>query len=108
VAELNFGNGTWEDARGLLEQLAKDHNQAIFGNGKEGMLLTLEKFIGEYRTTEQQRAEAERKRAEDIKQALVDRERKVNLRIALGTAVIGIPVGVHELIEVLKLFKVLP
>lgn len=50
MSDLNFGDGSWEDARGIVQNSLQELVTLIKGNGKEGLHLTLTNFITEYRT----------------------------------------------------------
>lgn len=49
MADLDFGDGSWEDARGTVQNTISELVGIVKGNGREGMKTTLDRFIGEYR-----------------------------------------------------------
>ena len=48
VSDLNFGDGSWEDARGVVQNTLQEVVLILKGNGREGMKTTLETFIATY------------------------------------------------------------
>jgi hypothetical protein len=43
---LDFGNGSWDQAKGLIFSTLRAHDSDIEGNGKDGLKLTVSKIDG--------------------------------------------------------------
>jgi len=59
AATLDFGDGSWEDARGVVQTTLNELNQAVKGNGRAGMQsqLTILQATIDTREEERQRFE---------------------------------------------------
>jgi hypothetical protein len=96
VADLNFGDGSWEDARGLVQNTLQELVGLLKGNGKDGMLLTLSNFIVEYRADKRKDKEFRDLRDAEIKAALEASNQLINQNIAknsVGIAEAGLEVA---------------
>jgi hypothetical protein len=107
LSDIDFGDGTWEDARGTVQNTLQELVVIVKGNGKDGMQTTLANFITEYRSTTQAVKAFQEQRDRELKQAIqdadkkrndaiaenaqktLDRDRKMNLKLLLATVVIG-------------------
>ena len=90
MANLNFGDGSWEEAKSMVQQLISDHEAAIHGNGREGMLTTLNKFITEYRTDRAADKLFHDQRDREIAQREDRRWRVAGLVLTIISAIIGV------------------
>ena len=108
LSYIDFGDGTWEDARGTVQNTLQELVVIVKGNGKEGMQTTLANFITEYRSTTRAVRDFQEQRDKELKQAIQDadkkrndaiaenaqktleRDKKMNLRLLWATVVIGL------------------
>lgn len=108
MSDLNFGDGSWEDARRLVQQTLQALHQTIHGNGRDGMFTTLNNFITEYRTDRAVQARYEAEKEESVRTALQQRadeiqatleaetkkraqhDRNIDLKISIATIVIAV------------------
>ena len=50
MSDLNFGDGSWEEAAGVVTNTLQELVTIVKGNGKDGVQTILSNFITEYRT----------------------------------------------------------
>ena len=92
MPDLDFGDGSWEDARGVIQNTLSRIVAKVEGNGKEGMQDVLNGFITEYRTTVKNQEEFQDQRDKEQLARDARHERKVNLML-LVCAVLTLLIG---------------
>jgi hypothetical protein len=97
MSDLSFGDGSWEDARGVVKTVLNELHNIIKGNGKEGMQETLNSLVTTIEATEKTRQEFQNKRDQEIKDALEAHNRRYNLLIGLVTLILlGVQIFYHK------------
>jgi len=76
VSNLNFGDGSWEEAGGVVMDRLQELVAIVKGNGKDGMQTTLNSFITEYRTDRAADTKFHNTRDQEIKDALAAADKK--------------------------------
>lgn len=97
MADLDFGDGTWEDARGTIQNNITELVGIVKGNGREGLKTTLDKFITEYRTDQI----FHQKRDQEIKDAIAEaakkketadnsKDREINRKLTIAALIVAL------------------
>ena len=81
VAEINFGDGSWDDARGLVQNILQQLVNDVQGNGKDGIKTILAKFIAQYEQNRNDNIEFQAKR--DKENAIRENRRWKTLTVVL-------------------------
>ena len=107
MADIDFGSGSWDEARGVVQNTLQELYTTVKGNGKLGLQTTLNNFIIEYRTTVQNEKAFHERRDKEIKEAIEladkkrndaiaenaemmsQRDRKLNLRLLAASLIIA-------------------
>ena len=89
MAGIDFGDGSWEDARGVVQNSLSRLIAAVEGNGKEGIQETLSNFITEYRTTVENQEKFQDRRDSEIKAHLARRDFWFMFFLAVLTLAMG-------------------
>ena len=89
MSQIDLDGDSWENARGVVENILNELVAIVKGNGKAGMVKTLDAFMGEcrYRWEVEDRSAAERAKA--IQRSLDENNAKVARDSAKTTARIG-------------------
>ena len=90
MSDLNFGNGSWEAAGGVIMNALNELHGIIKGNGKDGMQVTLSNLVTTIETTEENRQEFQAKRDQEIKDALETHNTSMTQRTNRQTLIISV------------------
>ncbi|MGO8792928.1 MAG: hypothetical protein ACLQVL_36835 [Terriglobia bacterium] len=91
--EINFGDGSWDDARGLVQNILQQLVNDVQGNGKDGIKTILSNFIAKYEQNREDNIVAEKKRNDELKAQIEAKERRDDRRWKfLGTILAGLTV----------------
>lgn len=89
--EIDFGDGSWEDAAGTIKHVLQDHHRILKGNGSPGMQEVLTTLMATMNTREEERQLQDDQRHKS-------NTTKLNFILALGAA-LTILVTVRELLH---------
>ena len=89
VSDIDFGDGSWEEARGVVQGNLQELVNLIKGNGKDGIKTTLEHFITEYRTNRKDNIEFQNKRDKENAERETRRWQVVGTALAVLSILIG-------------------
>lgn len=105
MSEIDFGDGSWEDARQTIQNTLQELVNIVKGNGKEGMQTTLTTLATTIETTEKTRQEFQDKRDKEIKDSLDAHNKEADKRSnkqALIISLIGLIVACLDLYHTFK------
>jgi hypothetical protein len=95
MSDIDFGDGSWEAARGVIQGNLQELVNLIKGNGKDGIKTTLESFIAEYRTNRKDNIDFQNTRDAEI----AKREDRWRWRVGIVLAILTLVVSIVAILE---------
>ena len=84
MSEIDFGDGSWEDARGTIQNTLQELVGICKGNGRAGVVEVLNSFITEYRTDRAAEIKFRDQRDKETKDRLDRATRRQTLWLSLA------------------------